>query len=92
MGLAEDAGREISVKKFISVIAACVGAPLLAAGIALPQASADPTNAPGPTPTEQPRETGPDGDGMTKFRNLDDDPRDLERGTGVCFEGGCGPS
>lgn len=39
------------MKKFISVIAACVGAWLLAAGIALPSASADPTNAPSPGPT-----------------------------------------
>jgi hypothetical protein len=36
------------MKKLISVIAACVGALLLAAGIALPSASADPTNAPSP--------------------------------------------
>lgn len=41
----------ISIKKFISIIAACVGALLLAAGIGLPSASADPTNAPGPSPT-----------------------------------------
>ena len=39
------------MRKFISVIAACIGAPLLAAGIALPSASADPTDAPGPNPT-----------------------------------------
>ena len=39
------------MKKLISVIAACVGAPLLAAGIAVPSASADPTNAPSPGPT-----------------------------------------
>jgi hypothetical protein len=38
------------MKKFISAIA-CVAAALLAAGIALPSASADPTNDPGPTPT-----------------------------------------
>ena len=39
------------MKKSISVIAACIGAPLLAAGIALPSAAADPTNAPSPGPT-----------------------------------------
>ncbi len=40
------------MKKFIGVIAACVAAALLAAGIALPSASADPTNNPSPpTPT-----------------------------------------
>ena len=39
------------MRKFISIIAACVGAPLLAAGIGIPSASADPTNAPGPGPT-----------------------------------------
>ena len=39
------------MKKLISVIAACIGAPLLAAGIGLPSASADPTNAPSPKPT-----------------------------------------
>lgn len=38
------------MKKFISIIAACVGAPLLAAGIALPSAAADPTDAPDPNP------------------------------------------
>ena len=45
------------MRKFISIIAACVGAPLLAAAIAIPSASADPTNAPGPGPTatNQPR-------------------------------------
>ena len=45
------------MKKTISIIAACVGAPLLAAGIGIPSASADPTNAPGPGPTaaNQPR-------------------------------------
>ena len=31
------------MKKIIGIIAACVGASLLAAGIALPSASADPT-------------------------------------------------
>jgi hypothetical protein len=36
------------MKKSISVIAACVGAPLLVAGIAIPSASADPTNSPSP--------------------------------------------
>ena len=52
------------MKKSISVIAACVGAPLLAAGIAVPSASADPTNNPSPpTPTYQP-ETGPDGNAL----------------------------
>jgi hypothetical protein len=44
-------GDGFPMKKTISVIAACVGAPLLTAGIALPSASADPTNAPTPTPT-----------------------------------------
>jgi hypothetical protein len=39
------------MKKFISIIAACIGALVLTAGIALPSASADPTNAPGPGPT-----------------------------------------
>ena len=42
---------EKSMKKFISVIAACIGASVSAAGIALPSASADPTNAPDPGPT-----------------------------------------
>ena len=67
------------MKKLISVIAACIGALVLAAGIALPSASADPTNAPSPGPTvaNQP----PD-----RFKNLDDDPRDLERGTGTCAD------
>jgi hypothetical protein len=41
----------ISTKKSITIIAAGIGALLLAAGIALPSASADPTNAPGPNPT-----------------------------------------
>ena len=39
------------MKKTISVIAACVGALVLAAGITLPSASADPTDAPSPGPT-----------------------------------------
>jgi hypothetical protein len=41
----------ISTKKSISFIAACVGTLLLTAAIALPSASADPTNAPSPGPT-----------------------------------------
>jgi len=39
------------MKKFVSIIAACLGALLLAAGIGIPSASADPTDAPGPGPT-----------------------------------------
>ena len=39
------------MKKLISVIAACIGALVLAAGIALPSAAADPTDAPSPNPT-----------------------------------------
>jgi hypothetical protein len=48
------------MKKTISIIAACVGAPLLAAGIAIPSASAGPTNDPGPGPTvsNQPDDPG----------------------------------
>lgn len=41
----------ISMKKFISIIAACVGTLLLTAGIAIPRASAGPTTAPGTRPT-----------------------------------------
>ena len=39
------------MKKTISFVAACIGAALLAAGIGLPSASADPTNTPSPNPT-----------------------------------------
>jgi hypothetical protein len=39
------------VKKFISIIAACISALALAAGIGPPTAAADPTNDPGPGPT-----------------------------------------
>ena len=45
------------MKKFVRSIVVCVGAPLLAAGIALPSASADPTTTPPPAPT-QPSEDG----------------------------------
>src|SRR6185437_7327398 len=44
-------GRGDSMMKSIGIIAACIGALLLTAGIALPSASADPTNAPSPNPT-----------------------------------------
>lgn len=54
------------MKKFMGVIAACVGALVLTAGIALPSASADPTNAPGPTPTVS-NQRAPD-------QHLQDDP------------------
>ena len=42
------------MKKSIRFIAACVGTLLLAAGIALPSASADPTNNPSPGPPPSP--------------------------------------
>ena len=41
------------MKKTISLIAACIGTLLLAAGIALPSASADPTTTPSPAPTRK---------------------------------------
>ncbi len=39
------------MKKTIALIAACIGALVLAAGIAIPSAAADPTDDPGPNPT-----------------------------------------
>ncbi len=50
------------MKKFISIIAACVGTLVLATGIALPSAAADPTDAPDPNPAaaDQPPGMQPD--------------------------------
>jgi hypothetical protein len=50
------------MKKFISIIAACVGTLLSAAGIALPNAAADPNDAPDPNPAvaDQPPGVQPD--------------------------------
>ena len=58
VAFADGQKRESSVKKSIKFVVVCA-APLLAAGIALPSASADPTNAPGPGPTvaNQPPDT-----------------------------------
>lgn len=39
------------MKKTIAFIAACIGALAVTAGIGLPSASGDPTDAPGPNPT-----------------------------------------
>ena len=46
------------MKKFISIIAACVGTLLLAASIALPSAAADPTDAPDPNPAVADQQPG----------------------------------
>lgn len=49
VAFADGQKRESSVKKSIKFVVVC-GAPLLAAGIALPSASADPTNTQAPEP------------------------------------------
>jgi hypothetical protein len=50
VAFADGQKRESSVKKSVKFVVVC-GAPLLAAGIALPSASADPTSTPSPNPT-----------------------------------------
>ena len=81
------------MKKSISVIAACVGAPLLAAGIAVPSASADPTNNPSPPPRPISLRRGLTGMlwlrcRLSRFRSR----RDLEADRAKSRKPGCAPS